>query len=199
VKDAAVTLALALGLGLAAPLIAAAARPSVDGPEPGHTGGFGEPTCRVCHAGNPDSTARVTLEDLPDSWTPGKPYPFEVVLRGKDLLRGGFQLSVRWADGDLRGTQAGTLAVNDERGAVTEHTNGISYAHHVAGGTTPLTPGSVRWSLIWSSPDSAVAASVAFHVAGNAANDDNSELGDIIVAGAASVRPSEVRKRGKEN
>jgi hypothetical protein len=189
-------LGLALGIGLVAPLLAAAVRPSIEGPEPGHTGGFGEPTCRVCHAGLADTTARVTLEGLPDAWAPGQAYSFEVVLRGENLLRGGFQLSARWADGDVRGTQAGTLEVGDERATVTGHTNGITYAHHIAEGTTPTSPGSVRWALTWTSPDTASATSVVFHVAGNAANDDNSELGDLIVTGASTVR---LRTRKEEN
>jgi hypothetical protein len=139
----------------------------------------------------------VALDGLPETWAPGQAYPFEVVLRGKDLLRGGFQLSARWADGDVRAMQAGALEVTDARGTVTEHTNGISYAHHIADGTTPVTPGSVRWALTWTSPDSAVASAVVFNVAGNAANDDNSELGDLIVTEASRVRPAPPALRRK--
>lgn len=178
-KHGGISFALATAIGLVAPLMVSATRSNLDGPPPGHTGGFGEPTCRACHAGKVDPTVRVLIADLPEHWSPGETYRFDVVVRGRDLLRGGFQLTARWADGEAAGRQAGLLTVADDRGAVTDSA-GISYAHHIADGTTPMSPGSVRWTVAWTAPDTTMDGAIVFHVAGNAANDDNSELGDLI-------------------
>ncbi|HSJ15599.1 MAG TPA: hypothetical protein VK939_14345, partial [Longimicrobiales bacterium] len=90
--------ALLVCVGTAA-AAAAIPRASVHGPEPGHTGGFGEPTCRACHFDGPENPvdAAVTLSGLPGSWLPGRSYPITVVLGGAELRRGGFQLAARFA------------------------------------------------------------------------------------------------------
>lgn len=165
---------------------ASMARSSVHGPEPGHTGGFGEPTCRECHFDGPahPNDASVTLEGLPDVWIAGRTYPIAVVVSGAALRRGGFQLTVRFA-GEDAGRQAGTLAAVPGRVAITV-ADGVAYAHHVAGSTDPSAPGEVRWVLTWTAPADPGAA-VAIHVAANAANDDASEFGDRIVTAADTV------------
>lgn len=170
--------------GLAVPLLAASARPSAEGPLPGHTGGFGEPTCTECHMSSDDGGANVVLDGLPAAWAPGREYSFDVVVRATDLGRGGFQLSARFAED---GTQAGTLEVADGRGrTTTPEPGGIQYAHHVYDGTPPTAPGVARWTIVWTAPAQGTGA-VAFHVAANAANDDNSEFGDRIVTAADTV------------
>ena len=47
-----------------------------DGPPIAHTGGFGEPTCRVCHQGQPLNAAGGTLrvEGLPGRYEAGRTY-----------------------------------------------------------------------------------------------------------------------------
>jgi hypothetical protein len=162
-------------------------RPSVHGPEPGHTGGFGEPTCRACHFDGPETTsdADVAIDGLPTSWTPGTRYPITVVLRGAALRRGGFQLAVRHATGEDAGRQAGVLSGDSGRVSITV-AGGVSYGHHVRESTAPTAPGVVRWELAWTAPVEG-AGLVAFHVAANAANDDDSELGDLIVTAADTI------------
>lgn len=156
---------------------------SLHGPEPAHTGGFGEPTCRRCHFDGPErpTDASVSIEGLPAAWEPGRSYPLTVVLTGTDVRRGGFQLAVRSADA----RQAGALAPADSGTATRVH-EGVTYLGHLPAGTLPDAAGAVRWSVVWAAPAD-THGTVVFHVAANAANDDNSEFGDRIVAAAAEV------------
>jgi hypothetical protein len=62
----------------------------------------------------------------------------------------------------------------------------VSYIHHVQESTAVVAPGVVRWELIWTAPGD-VRGPVVFHVAANAANDDDSELGDLIITSADTV------------
>ena len=51
-------------------------------PPPGHTGGFGEPTCVICHQGS-DLNAfggGVTIEGLPSEYVQGARYLLTVLL-----------------------------------------------------------------------------------------------------------------------
>jgi hypothetical protein len=164
---------------------------SADGPEPGHTGGFGEPTCHVCHFDGPLNPpgASVAIEGLPDSFAPGRTYRFDVVVRGEDLRRAGFQAAIRFSAGDSVGRSAGTLAPTDNRAAIVRAANGISYAQHVYAGTAPVEPRIGRWSLDWTAPADG-AAPVVLHIAANAADDNNSESGDAIVTARRVLRPA---------
>lgn len=181
----------ALLAGLVAVLTAAAPFPASEhGPEPGHTGGFGEPTCRACHFDGPErpEDAAVSIEGLPAKWTPASEYPIDIVVSGTDVRRGGFQLAVRHAAGGLVGTQAGRLAGPSGGLSVTDR-DGIAYIHHNVNGTTPDAAGELRWRIVWIAPTEPTGP-VAFHVAANAANDDRSEFGDRIVTAADTVSPS---------
>lgn len=180
--------------GFAAPLLCVAAvtaalavpRSSVHGPEPGHTGGFGEPTCRACHLdGSERPDATVTIAGLPASWTPGHSYRITVVVSGAGIRRGGFQLAARFASGQHAGRQAGTLS-GDPRSVAVTAAGDVAYIQHVLESTAVTVAGEIRWDLLWTAPAGA-ASSVVFHVAGNAATDDNSELGDRIVTSAVTV------------
>lgn len=179
----------------AAAVLAAAGLPFaglayVDGPPPGHTGGFGEPTCHACHFDNPiDGPAgSLTVAGLPDRYAPGRCYRLAVELRQPDLARGGFELAVRFADG----RQAGTLFAADRRVGVNDSA-GVAYAHHLEAGLAPAAPGLARWVVAWTAPRSN--APVYLHAAANAADGDDSPLGDrvhtlkAVVAGAAGGRP----------
>ena len=178
------TLLLCVAAGAVA---AAIPRASGHGPAPGHTGGFGEPTCRACHFDGPErpSDAAVSIAGLPRAWTPGASYRIAVVLRSETMRRAGFQLTARFAAGEQPGAQAGTLAGSRDHIAVTDSA-GIAYVHHTLAGTDVTAPGEVRWDVLWTAP-AAAPGPIVFHVAANAANDDNSEFGDLVVTGADTV------------
>lgn len=154
----------------------------VDGPFPGHTGGFGEPTCHHCHFDNPlnEPAGSLALTGVPSSYTPGARYAFTVVLTRSELSRGGFQMAARFEGGPAAGKAAGLLKPSDARAQIViDDPKQLSYLQHTAAGTLPEKPGTLRWAFDWVAPDTR-SDPVVFHLAGNAANDDLSPLGDYI-------------------
>jgi hypothetical protein len=143
---------------------------------PGTTGGFGEPTCLMCHMGADlnDPAGSLTIEGLPERYTPGQAYRLIVRLRRPQMAAAGFQLSARTA----AGAQAGTLAVPQGAAAVKVETGaGIQYAGHTEPGSRLATPGAAAWTVVWTAPAS---GPVTFSAAANAADDDRSPLGDYV-------------------
>ena len=144
----------------------------------GTTGGFGEPTCLMCHMGAKlnDPAGSLTIEGLPERYTPGQAYRLIVRLRRPQMAAAGFQLSARTP----AGAQAGTLAV--PQGATTvkvERGAGVQYAGHTEPGSRVATPGAAEWQVVWTAPTS---GPVTFSAAANAADDDRSPMGDYVYA-----------------
>jgi hypothetical protein len=163
-----------------------------EGPPVAHTGGFGEPTCRQCHSDNPlnDAAGSLQLEGIPDSYEPNEQYRIAVALRSPGVRRAGFQLSARFASGPHAGTQAGGLSPVDERvEVISSGQHLVQYAQHTREGTFGEAPGITVWSVTWQAPSEGN-ESVAFHVAANASNDDDSEFGDFIYTHEAVSRPA---------
>jgi hypothetical protein len=188
----------AAALAAAASLAAATSarvhgRPYPFGAPPGTTGGFGEPTCVACHFGNElnDPAGSLTIEGLPERYTPGQAYRLIIRLRRPRMAAAGFQLSARTA----AGAQAGTLAVPQGTTAVkVEATAGIHYAGHTEPGSRLAAPGSAEWGVLWTAP--ATAASVTFSAAANAADDDRSPLGDYVYTAERASRMPSPRSAG---
>lgn len=175
----------AAGLLLAAASTAAAYR---TGAPAAHTGGFGEPHCGACHfngaAADRPGTAAI---EAPAAWTPGRTYDITISVEDPDLAAAGFQLAVRFTESDHAGRQAGQLEPADERTQVSTAADGVAYAGHSEAGTTVQERGRAAWTLRWTAPDTA--APVIFHVAANAANDDDSEFGDRIYRAERTAQP----------
>ncbi|MCI0432490.1 MAG: hypothetical protein L0271_02405 [Gemmatimonadetes bacterium] len=177
-----------LAFALVVPSLAARARiverpvPHRIAPPPAHTGGFGEPTCHACHWDSEPGSGSASLElrGFPDTWSADRTYEIEIVLRRQDLQRAGFQLAVRYADGGRIATDAGVLRPGPGT-ALTRSGAAVTYLHHDESGTVPLWPDSTRWVVTWRAPRSG-AETIALHIAANAANDDDSPLGDFIHA-----------------
>jgi hypothetical protein len=166
--------------------------PSVhsDGPPPGHTGGFDEPTCQTCHQGfelGLDGT--LTFEGLPDSYEGGEVYLVTLVLRSTEMVKAGFQASARFSSGDHRGRQAGALRAIDRRAAVVESKNvpGLQYIQHVEAGTGVRSGDLATWTFEWTAPVG-TSEPVRFNATANSANGDDSPLGDLVYATSADVK-----------
>lgn len=174
----------------------------VDDPAPGHTGGFGEPTCQTCHFGEPlnDPAGALHVQGIPARTAPGAACRLTIVLRHPGLTRGGFQLSARFADGEHAGESAGSFNTPDERSRVSRHEEtGVAYAHHSPPGTLARHPGTLRWELEWTAPVSR-SGRIVFHATANASNDDDSPFGDAIYSATAqtlarSTRAAETIRR----
>jgi hypothetical protein len=170
---------------------AATRAPRPEAPPLAHTGGFGEPTCRSCHADGDPLGARdgaFAITGLPARYVPGRTYEIVLVLERPGLRRAGFELAVRFAPGQpSEALQAGTLAPADTARAAVERdaVTGVDYGHHTLAGTTPPVPGSARWAIRWTAP--AGREAVVVHAVAVAADDDNSNLGDEVYARALVV------------
>ena len=156
-------------------------RHNADGPPLGHTGGFGEPTCQVCHA---DSELNqpggvLGIEGVPTTYEPGVRYSITVVIASEGMTRAGFQGAFRFASEETQGTQAGRLEPIDTRVTVTTASpSGVEYVHHAPTGTEIAESELARWSFTWIAPDAR--DPIVLHVAANSANWDNSPFGDLI-------------------
>ena len=168
----------------------AVARRLSDRPPPAHTGGFGEPSCTVCHFDTQadDGRGTIALVGLPAMYAPGETYQLTVSLSHPELSAGGFQLSARYAEGGRQGMQAGSLRALDARVDVTSLSElRVQYARHTYDGTRPDSSDAKRtsWRIEWTAPGDG--GEVVFHVAANASNDDASPLGDFIYTKAFGV------------
>ena len=191
-------MALAVACALALAAAPRAGLGYVDGPPPAHTGGFGEPTCAACHLGatadSPGGSLRVIA---PATFTPGGEHAVEVRLVRAGMRRAGFQLSARFADGALAGKQAGELIAAEppEPPVQLVAAHAVSYAGHTPAATEAIEDGTARWRVRWRAPASAAASAVVFHAAANAADYDDSELGDRVYVASATSRPAESTAR----
>ncbi len=182
-----VLLALAVAM-FTSPLIVSAYQ---DKPPPGNTGGFGDSSCHQCHFDHPlnDQEGSLNIRGLPEFYEPNSQYLIRITLKRPALRRGGFQLATRFTGGAQDGRQAGSLQPVDELVAVMKGEDGeIQYAHHVEVASLPSSRDEISWTLRWIAPEFSV-ASVAFHVAANAGNDDASSLGDFIYLKEVVTRP----------
>lgn len=199
------------------------ARPYMDGPPPGHTGGFGEPACQRCHFDAPvdPPDARLEVRGFPETYAPDSTYRLTVMLTAPDLGRGGFQLAVRCREGRASGRQAGRLSADDARAEVVrgrgEELRGDStvlYARHTGEGSRTTAADTATWRLAWTAPgrrpgpsdrDGQGAApasagpaggcsSAVLHAAANAANGDDSEFGDRVLTRSWRTRAGGTRR-----
>jgi hypothetical protein len=117
----------------------------------------------------------IVLEGLPDSYRPGANYRFTVTVKHPELRRAGFELAFRVTGA---GKQAGVVRSTDARTKISTTANHVQYAHHTAGSVQPVERGLGRWTLEWTAPPDGGA--VLLHVAANAADYNDSPLGDRV-------------------
>jgi hypothetical protein len=164
-----------------------------EGPYPNVTGGFGEPSCHVCHLDNPLNApgGSLALSGVPTSYAAGAAYSITVTLKRDGLRRGGFEISARFASGKQRGRQAGTWRPVDARVQLipSQVDAALTFVQHNLAGSIAAARGVNTWMIEWTAPSPA-AGPVQFNVAGNASNNDDSPLGDFIYVKAARSAPA---------
>ncbi len=181
-------------VGVMVVTVGAAARALYDARPPlARTGGFGEPTCGECHVGGPEQpSGTVSLGGVPERYRPGEAYSLELVLADTAAHAGGFQIAARVAHGPNAGKQAGALCAVDARVVIAaDSASGVQYASH----SLAAPADSLRWRLTWRAPTGDV-GSVVFHMVANAADDDDSPLGDVILTSTVVTQPG---KRARPN
>lgn len=176
----------------------AAGHPYLDGPPPGHTGGFGEPACQRCHFDAPVNPPEASLEvrGLPGAFVPDSSYRLTVRVTAPELGRAGFEAALRCSGEEREGRQAGGLSPIGERAEVVRGggtdlrgDSTVLYARHTREGSRPTAPDTATWRLAWTPP--AGCASAVLHAAANAANGDASEFGDRVLTGSWEVGRSD--------
>lgn len=155
-------------------------------PPAGHSGGFGEPHCGACHApaGSPAGEPTLAVRGLPDRYHRGAVYEVTIVLEAPGMNAGGMTATAR----DAAGAQAGCWQPSGDL----EVTAGddVAYLRH----TRPDIGPEAIWRAEWRAPLDC-AGPVQIHVAGNAANHDDSEFGDRVITTAIGVSaPADCRE-----
>jgi hypothetical protein len=168
-------------------MLSAAVPAFLEGPPLAHTGGFGEPTCLTCHFDGDlnDLSGSLQIRGLPDRYVPGSTYPIEIILVKAGLKHAGFQASVREA---ITGKQAGTWVDPPIEVKVQASESGVEYAMQTRAGTTAIVGDTARWQFSWRAPERS-SEPVIIHVAGNAADGDESPFGDAIYADSLQLDP----------
>ena len=172
------TCVVAFAAGLPLAVSVAAYR---EGPLPAMTGGFGEPSCRSCHFDKPlnDAGGSLAVTGVPERYEAGHVYDVTVTLKRRGLRVAGFEMTARVAAGSHAGQQAGAWRGPEARTRIVfAPGQPIQYLQHTKAGSN-ATDEIGEWSVKWTAPGGG-ADSVAFHLAANAANNDDSPLGDFI-------------------
>jgi uncharacterized protein (TIGR03435 family) len=172
------------GIGVAIATATPGAAPYAEGAAPGFTGGFKESACDACHfeADINLKPGQLTISGVPLRYTAGERYELTVTLARPEMKIGGFQLAARF---ETSGMQAGTLAASaaDAKRIKIETSSGIQYANQTKAGTGLTSPGSAKWTLVWTAPKEPTP--VVFHAAANAADDDGAARGDYVYTAVA--------------
>jgi hypothetical protein len=168
-----------------------ALRSFAEGPFPGFTGGFKEPTCQQCHFGHDlnEPGGTLTLSGVPAEYAPGQAYTLTVTIKKDGLEKGGFQLAARATTGATAGRDAGTLeSLGADVQLVKSADKTVTYVQHTPPGTKATTAGSLAWRFRWVAPTTG-GVPVEFDLAGNASNNDESPMEDSIYTASITARP----------
>lgn len=156
------------------------------GPQPAHTGGFGEPTCHACHFDYPlneEPRAVIRLDSIPAQFRGGHTYRLQLSVQHRELKRGGFQLSARFEDGGA----AGEFVTPDTNHVRVQQAKGIDYLSHTFTSSDRVAQDMIVWTIYWTAPS--LLRRVVFNVAANVSNSDASEFGDRIFSAAFYAEP----------
>lgn len=167
------------------------ARAYVSGPEAGKTGAPEESDCTECHfsSGVNTGTGILSIQGAPATYSPNQEIPITVRLSQSGRTRFGFQITAI----DEQGRGAGTLIVTDigrtQLGQAMLGGKERQYINHTFPGTTTGGANENSWTFTWKAPAQSV-GKVTFYAAGNAANNNNSQTGDLIYTKNVSMNPA---------
>ncbi len=176
-----------VGLFLAFGLKGSRVKASAGGPDPRSTGAPGEQTCAAsaCHLGSPVNSGggSVSLSGIPANYTLNQEYTITVTVSQSGRSTFGFEATVI----DDQGREAGTLTAGSGTGLIQSPvgSNLRRYVRHTA---PRETANQGVWTFRWKAPAQSVGR-ITFYAAGNAANGDTSQTGDLIYTTSTSSQP----------
>jgi hypothetical protein len=161
------------------------------GPPAGRTGAPGESTCLACHAGIANQWPNQFTIQAPESYVPGQTYQITVqhMAFNPTRLRWGFELTALALSDN---TKAGVLTSVD---AFTSLITGSGpfpsrqYIRHTSAGTFAGQVDGASWTFDWTAPSSNVGP-VRLYAAGNEANNNNANTGDMIYTTEVTILPA---------
>jgi hypothetical protein len=155
---------------------------SSSGPSASFSGAPGESDCTACHEGVANSgSGSLTIAGVPSNYVPNKQYSITVTLSQSQAVLFGFQLTAI----DNQGRQAGSFSLIPQLPPETQIVQGnVSgnrrfYVQHTSDGTIPTQFDTKSWTFLWNAPDRRI-GKVTFYFAGNAANGDQTPIGDLV-------------------
>ena len=148
----------------------------------GRSGAPGDGLCSDCHSGGGGFDGEISISGVPSNPVPGQVYDVTMTLEviSGAPVRGGFQVvSLRSADD----TQAGTWSNPDGSSSLKTGSGRVYFGHepfrNFGGNPT------VSWDAEWEAPS--ITDEVIFYMAGNFANGNGSNSGDLIVSDQYAV------------
>lgn len=170
------------------------------GPPPGVTGAPGDnaKACTQCHATSALNSGTGSVRILLQSgsfYIPGVKQRVAVQVADPVQQRWGFELTAR-LNSDLEKGQAGDFTAVDNLTQVICGDNapkpcasGPAFITHTSAGTRNGTKGGATFQFDWT-PPATNAGPVTFYVAGNAANGNGANTGDLIYSSSVQLSPA---------
>lgn len=150
-------------------------------PPDGRTGAPGDGLCSDCHSSPGSFTGNVVISGLPAVVTSNTTYSITVTVNNFDgnAVRAGFQLVALDDNANNMGVITGNAEV-----ASTTVVNGRNYAEHDP--AKNFVGDAAFWIFDWTAPN-APGEDVIMYAAGNIANGNGSNSGDVIVTSTATT------------
>jgi hypothetical protein len=142
--------------------------------------GCGSSSCHNTSINIGSGFIQATFSGANNEYVPGQTYTINVTISDDTKQRFGFQA----ASVDQNNMQAGTFIVTNTNNTSTQSSGGLSFIGHKAANS------SATWSFDWTAP-SANVGPIKFYLAGNAANNNNSDSGDNIYTSQLPVNPAQ--------
>lgn len=167
------------------------------GPPPRVTGAPGDNSraCTICHAGSALNSGSGSVKILLQSgsvYVPGVKQRIAVQVSDPVQQRWGFELTAR-LNNDLESAQAGDFTPVDNFTQVICEDNGprpcataVTFITHTSAGTRNGTKGGATFQFDWT-PPATNAGPVTLFVAGNAANGNGANTGDLIYTSSVQL------------
>lgn len=136
--------------------------------------------CVSCHFGAPvaENSKALSLAGLKAPPVPGRAYELTVRLADAGMAKAGFRLIARATLGDAGSFRGITPGLSAEGAKIRATRDAMALAK----------PGLAEWTLLWTAPRP-IAGRIEMFLDANAANGDDSPLGDVIHRKRITVSP----------